>query len=80
MSTDSTRWLQTTTCPECGLPAEVVVRHVMASTDGPVEHARVQCVGHHVFNLPVAMLAARPTVRTPADPARMSSSTPARHQ
>lgn len=48
--------LQTTTCPECRSPAEVVGRHVLDSTDGPVEHARVRCVRLHVFNLPVAML------------------------
>lgn len=30
---------------------------MLTSTDGPVEHARVCCVGGHVFNLPVGMLA-----------------------
>lgn len=48
--------LQATSCPECGVPAEVSGRHVLESTDGPVEHARVRCVGGHLFNLPVAML------------------------
>lgn len=57
--------LQATACPECALPAEVTDRHVLESTDGPVEHARVQCVGGHVFNLPVAMLAGAPAA--PAD-------------
>ncbi len=45
-----------TTCPECGTPAEVVDRHVLESTDGPVEHARVRCVARHLFFLPVASL------------------------
>jgi hypothetical protein len=53
-----------TTCPECGVPAEVRERHVLASTDGPIEHARVRCVGGHCFFLPVASLAGtRPKVR-----------------
>ena len=45
-----------TTCPECGAPAEIVDRHVLESTEGPVEHARVRCVARHVFFLPVASL------------------------
>ncbi|MBY5162377.1 hypothetical protein [Salsipaludibacter albus] len=49
--------LQVTACPACGLPAEVWDRAVLASTDGPVEHARVRCLDRHVFLLPVAMLA-----------------------
>ena len=45
-----------TTCPECGVPAEVRDRHVLSSTDGPIEHARVRCVEGHCFFLPVASL------------------------
>ena len=45
-----------TTCPECGAPAEVRDRHVLASTDGPIEHARVRCVQQHHFFLPVEQL------------------------
>lgn len=56
MASAATTRLQVTSCPECGLPAEIVARHVLESTAGPVEHARVQCVDRHVFNLPVAML------------------------
>lgn len=44
------------TCPECGGPAEVSWRAVLESTDGPVEHARVDCVERHWFLLPVAAL------------------------
>lgn len=53
-----------TTCPECGVPAEVRDRHVLFSTDGPIEHARVRCVGGHCFFLPVSSLSGRtPNVR-----------------
>ena len=47
-----------TTCPEhgCALPAEVVDRHVLESTDGPVEHIRSACVVGHRFLMPVGML------------------------
>ena len=45
-----------TTCPECGVPAEVRDRHVLTSTDGPIEHARVRCVAGHCFFMPVASL------------------------
>jgi hypothetical protein len=45
-----------TRCPECAAPAEVVDRHVLESTDGPIEHARVRCVDRHVFFLPVRHL------------------------
>ncbi|RYP87033.1 hypothetical protein EKO23_07080 [Nocardioides guangzhouensis] len=56
-----------TTCPECGELAEVQWRAVLESTDGPVEHARVQCVRRHWFLLPVASLA---LVDRPAVPER----------
>lgn len=49
--------MDTTSCPECGAPALVLWRDVLESTDGPVEHARVQCVDRHCFLLPVAHLA-----------------------
>jgi hypothetical protein len=48
--------MEMTTCPECGAPAEIVDRHVLESTDGPVEHARVRCVARHHFFLPLASL------------------------
>jgi hypothetical protein len=49
--------IETTRCPECGGPAEVLDRDVLESTDGPVEHARVVCLVRHRFFLPVALLA-----------------------
>ena len=48
-------------CPECAAPAEVVDRYALPSTDGPVEHVKVQCLGRHWFVLPTAAL---PPVRT----------------
>jgi hypothetical protein len=45
-----------TTCPECGAPAEVRDRHVLESTDGPIEHARIRCVQRHFFFLPLEHL------------------------
>ena len=48
--------MDTTTCPECGAPAEIEWRAVLESTDGPVEHARVTCLRRHWFLLPVASL------------------------
>jgi hypothetical protein len=42
--------LEIIVCPEprCGLPAEIMERFVLASTDGPVEHCKTSCVGGHV--------------------------------
>lgn len=49
--------MDTTTCPECGLVAEVLRRDVLKSTDGPVEHAKTRCLDGHHFLLPVEVLA-----------------------
>jgi len=64
-----------TTCPDCGAPADIVDRHVLESTDGPVEHARVRCVARHVFFLPVASLVTEPSVvdRRPGRPSTATS-------
>ena len=37
-------WLD---CPECGLPAYVVDRFAVRSTDGPVPHAVIVCARLH---------------------------------
>jgi hypothetical protein len=57
-----------TTCPECGAVAEIVERHVLGSTDGPMEHVKVRCVDRHWFFLPVSWLARalEESRRTPA--------------
>ena len=48
--------MELTVCPQCSEPAEVQWRAVLASTGGPVEHAKVLCVRRHWFLLPTAML------------------------
>lgn len=48
--------MDTTICPQCGEIAEVQWRAVLESTDGPVEHSRVQCLNRHWFLLPTADL------------------------
>ncbi|HMM95768.1 hypothetical protein [Phycicoccus sp.] len=58
--------METTRCPECGHPAELVDRCVLESTEGPVEHAHVRCVLRHRFWLPVEYLTREPgAVGTP---------------
>ncbi len=53
--------MDVTECPEpgCDLPAEILDRTVLSSTDGPVEHARIACLGGHRFLMPTAMLPER---------------------
>jgi hypothetical protein len=67
--------MDTTTCPECGAPAEVTDRFVLESTDGPIEHVRVRCAGMHWFLMSTESLArhrAAPTpVTRPAAPLRL---------
>lgn len=41
--------LEIVACAECGLPAEVVDRAVVASTSGPVEIVRTLCVRRHWY-------------------------------
>jgi hypothetical protein len=60
-STESSGELDLVVCPECAAPAEVVDRFALPSTEGPVEHVKVQCLSRHWFLLPAAGL---PTVRT----------------
>jgi len=43
-------------CPSCGQPAEVVWRTHLRSTDGVIEHVRLQCLAQHVFLMPAAGL------------------------
>lgn len=40
----------------CGLPAEVVRRFTMHSTDGPLEAAMIRCPVDHWFNGPIETL------------------------
>lgn len=36
-------------CPECNLPARIVDRFQLQSTDGPLEHVKVVCKAGHWF-------------------------------
>ena len=58
--------MELTTCPECGETAQIEERHVLESTDAPIEHAKVRCVTGHWFFLPVALLASREVASRPA--------------
>ena len=49
--------MELTTCPACGAPAQVEERHVLESTDGPIEHATVVCALRHRFTVLVERLA-----------------------
>jgi hypothetical protein len=53
-----------TTCPECGLIAEVLDRFVLEGTQGPVEHARIRCIAGHWFLLRSASLTSPPLPRS----------------
>ena len=48
--------IETTSCPLCAAPAEVLDRYALESTDGPVEHVSVVCVRRHRFLMPAAGL------------------------
>lgn len=45
--------LDLTHCPDCGLPAEVIDRAVLPSTDGPIEHVKTRCITGHWYLTPV---------------------------
>ena len=45
-----------TSCPECGVPAEVTWRFVAKSTDCPVDHVQPRCIRQHTFLGPAASL------------------------
>ena len=40
----------------CGLPAEVMHRFLVNSTDGPLESAIIRCPAGHFFNGPIEFL------------------------
>lgn len=40
-----------TSCPQCGLPAEIDERFWLESTDGPVDHAALSCIDGHHFRM-----------------------------
>jgi hypothetical protein len=55
-----------TMCPQCGQPATVQWRAVLESTDGPTEHARIDCLNRHWFLLPIAVLDRGPALTAQA--------------
>ena len=59
--------LDLTACPEpsCSSPAQIVDRSAWQSTDGPIEHVRIQCLNRHHFLLPVEMLTSPHAVDVP---------------
>ncbi|HEX6578642.1 MAG TPA: hypothetical protein VF082_09760 [Jiangellaceae bacterium] len=54
------------TCPDCGQPADVVWRSIVASTDGPVEMAKIRCALWHHFLMPSEGLLPVGTATAPA--------------
>lgn len=44
-------------CPQCDLPAEVIDRFSLPSTDGPIAHVKTACLAGHVFTPPVDRVA-----------------------
>jgi sarcosine oxidase delta subunit len=53
------------TCPECGQPADVEWRSDVASTDGPVELAKIRCTQWHHFLMPAEQIAPLGAARVP---------------
>ena len=56
MFLDCPAYLDNDGAVRCGLPAEVMSRFVMRSTDGPLESAKISCPVGHVFNGPIEFL------------------------
>jgi hypothetical protein len=56
MFVDCPAYLDKDRAIRCGLPAEVMRRFLMNSTDGPLESATIRCPAGHFFNGPVEFL------------------------
>lgn len=65
--------LQLTRCPECGGTAEIERRTVLASTDGPIEHAKIRCVNRHWCYVPVYVLEDVPRLTPEPRPADIAA-------
>lgn len=63
-------YLENDGAARCGLPAEVEVRYIMNSTDGPLESAKIVCPLGHRFNGLIEYL----TVPQPPTVAALSAS------
>ena len=53
---DCPAYLDPADLTRCGLPAEIVRRFIMASTDGPLESVTIKCPVGHLFCAPVEFL------------------------
>jgi hypothetical protein len=62
MFLDCPAYLDRSGTARCGLPAEIEGRYTLASTEGPLEAAKIRCPRGHWFNGPITSLAA--TLRT----------------
>jgi hypothetical protein len=56
MFIDCPAYLDADGASRCGLPAEVMRRFLMNSTDGPLESAMIRCPSGHFFNGPIEFL------------------------
>jgi len=56
MFVDCPAYLDEDCAIRCGLPAEVMRRFLMNSTDGPLESATIRCLAGHFFNGPIEFL------------------------
>jgi hypothetical protein len=56
MFLDCPAYLDAAGASRCALPAEVEYRYVQASTDGPLESAKIRCPAGHWFNGPIEFL------------------------
>ena len=56
MFLDCPAYLDAEETVRCGLPAELSCRHIMRSSDGPLESAMIRCPVGHWFNGPVECL------------------------
>jgi hypothetical protein len=67
---------QLTSCPQCGLPAEIRESFNLRSTDGPIEHVALSCIVGHHFRMAADRLPATPLAESrqfdPVRPARTS--------
>jgi hypothetical protein len=66
---DCPAYLDSDGTARCGLPAEVEDRYALASTDGPLECAKIHCPVGHWFNGPLESLAIPDRELTAPEPA-----------
>jgi hypothetical protein len=77
MFLDCPAYLDQNGAARCGLPAEVISRFTMRSTDGPLESAMIRCPAGHWFNGPLESLIWERTDKH--DPGTAAVASTARH-